>query len=245
MLSAHRRMSEALLTLTDAAVGYPGATVLAHVNLRLTRGSYTGLLGANGSGKSTLIKTILGILPLQAGRMELAAAGGRPPVLGYVPQRETLDDQYPLSALEVTLMGALGRVRAGRWLPRAERDWARDCLRQTAAEELAGRRFAHLSGGQKQRVLLARALAARPDFLLLDEPTAGIDAGSVEVVTGLLERLNREQGMTILMVNHDLHIVRRHAREVIWLHRGNLQAGPVAELLRADKVAEILELQIA
>jgi ABC-type Mn2+/Zn2+ transport system ATPase subunit len=234
-----------LVTLHDVSVGYGRHVVLSGLSLRLARGSYTALLGVNGSGKSTLLKSLIGLLPPLAGRIEFGSIQDRPPVIGYVPQRETLDENYPLSAFEVALMGVLGRVKPGRPVPRAEREWTRECLRATGAEATAAQAFAELSGGQKQRVLIARALATRPDFLVLDEPTAGIDAASSRVISELLDRLHREQGLTVLLVSHDVHTLRERVPEVIWLHRGRVLHGPAAALLTREKISEMLELELS
>jgi manganese/zinc/iron transport system ATP- binding protein len=237
-------MSEALLTLANLTIGYEGHPVLGPVNVKLERGSFTGLLGTNGSGKSTLIKTILGILPPLEGQALLTGPDGRAPVLGYVPQREALDPIFLLSSFEVVLMGACVRVKPGRFMGKAERDWARQCLRETGAEAFERKPFSQLSGGQRQRVLIARALAAKPDLLLLDEPTAGIDAAASQAILELLKHLHQERHMTILMVNHDLPAVRRTVQQVIWLHQGRVLFGPVAELLSREKIEEILELEL-
>ena len=166
------------------------------------------------------------------------------PVFGYVPQREALDSIFLLSSQEVVLMGACGRVKPGRFLGREEKDYAQKCLEEAGAGVLARRRFSELSGGQRQRVLIARALMARPDFLLLDEPTAGIDAAAAQAILELLGRLQRERALTILMVNHDLSAVRRAVESVIWLHQGKVLHGPVGELLSREKIEEIMELEL-
>jgi ABC-type Mn2+/Zn2+ transport system ATPase subunit len=222
------------------AVGYGRQIVLSDLDLTLDRGAFTGLAGANGSGKSTLLRTVLGILPPLAGRLEFVPRNGRAPVLGYVPQREALDDAFLVSCEEVVLMGACGRVGPGRFFPAAEKDWARQCLKQVEAADLSRRRFSELSGGQKQRVLIARALAARPDLLVLDEPTTGIDTVTTRAILELLRRLNAEHGLTILMVNHDLPAMRRYVSDVIWIYQGRLLRGPVTELLQREKVDELL-----
>jgi len=235
---------DSLLTLEHVAVGYGRHVVLPDVNLRLRRGSFTGLLGANGSGKSTLIKTILGIIPPLAGRMEFASAGVREHVLGYTPQRDSLDPIYLLSSFEVVLMGTCGRVGPGRRPSHAEKEWAHQCLRETGADQLSRKLFSQLSGGQKQRVLIARALAAKPDFLLLDEPTSGIDAAARQAIMELLRRIHEQQQPTILMASHDLPIVRTYVQHVIWLHQDNVLEGSVKELLTAEKIEEILNLEM-
>jgi ABC-type Mn2+/Zn2+ transport system ATPase subunit len=232
-----------LLKLDDVAVGYGRYIVLQGINLEVKRGSFTGLLGANGSGKSTLIKTVPGIIPLLGGRMEFASIDGRQPVFGYVPQRESLDPIFLLSSFEVVLMGTCGRVSAGRRFGIAEIDWAHHCLEETGVDVLSGKLFSELSGGQKQRVLIARSLAAKPDFLLLDEPTAGIDAAATQAIMDLLKRIHQQKQLTILMVNHDLPAVRQYAQNVIWLHQGKISQGAASDLLSRNKIEEILDLE--
>jgi len=237
-------IDDLLLTLDDVAVGYDRHIVLGKIQIRLRRGEFTGLLGANGSGKSTLIRTILGVLPPLEGRIRFNPIDGREPILGYVPQREALDSIFLLSSFEVVLMGVCGRVGPGRFLDKSEHEWARHCLEQTGAADLRGKRFSQLSGGQKQRVLIARALATSPDLLLLDEPTAGIDAAASQAIMELLRRIHGDQKITVLMVNHDLPTVRQYVQQVIWLHEGKVLQGTVGELLTRDKIEEILKLEL-
>jgi ABC-type Mn2+/Zn2+ transport system ATPase subunit len=233
-----------VLSLEHVAVGYGRRVVLPDVNLSLARGSFTGLLGANGSGKSTLLKAVLGIIPSLGGRIVLNPVAGRPPVLGYMPQRESLDPIYPLSSLEVVLMGVCGRVKPGFRIGSGERECAHQCLSETGADQLSRKLFSELSGGQKQRVLMARALATRPDILLLDEPTAGIDAAATKAIMELLEKIHDAGRQTIVMVSHDLSTVREHAKGVIWLHDGRVLHGAVSELLTLDKIEELLDLEL-
>jgi ABC-type Mn2+/Zn2+ transport system ATPase subunit len=235
---------DAVLTLKHVAVGYGRQVILPDVNLVLRRGSFTGLLGGNGSGKSTLIKTILGIIPPLSGEIEVASVDGRLPVLGYTPQKDSLDPIYLLSSFEVVLMGTYGRVRAAGRISREEKEWAHHCLQQTGADSLSRKLFSKLSGGQKQRVLIARALATKPDFLLLDEPTSGIDVAARQAIMDVLRRIHEQQQLTVLMASHDLPIVRTYVQHVIWLHHGKVLQGPVGELLSAEKIEEILDLEM-
>lgn len=216
--------------LTNAAVGYDGKPVLAGLTFVLPRGRFTAVVGENGSGKTTLLKTLAGILTVVAGRVELSGTHDALPVLGYVPQRDSLDSVWPLSAFEVALMGTYGRLAIGRSFTNAERDLTRECLAQTGAADLERKPFSVLSGGQKQRVLIARALATRPEVLLLDEPTAGIDPEATQAVMELLSRLHREQQLTILMVNHDLPLSRRHATDVLRVADGKVSFESVTKL---------------
>ncbi|MBM3839553.1 MAG: metal ABC transporter ATP-binding protein [Verrucomicrobia bacterium] len=235
---------DAFLTLEGLAVGYGRQPVLENVNLRFPQGCFYGLLGANGSGKSTLIRTLLGIIPPLSGRMVFRPMNGLHPVLGYVPQRESLDPIFLLSSYEVVLMGVCGRVGPGRFIDKSERAWAHQCLEQTGAADLSGKQFSELSGGQKQRVLIARALATKPDFLLLDEPTSGIDVAVKQSIMELLQRIHAEQRQTILMASHDLPVVRQYIPHVIWLRPGQILEGPAAELLARDQMEALLELEM-
>lgn len=241
-----KEADDSTLILDRVAIGYDRHAVLPEVTLRLARGGFTGLLGANGSGKSTLIRTILGIIPPVQGRVEFPCVPGqnREPVLGYVPQRESLDPIYLLSAFEVVLMGVCGRVGPARRISANERAWARQCLDQTGAAELTRKQFSELSGGQKQRVLIARALAAKPDFLLLDEPTSGIDVTAKQAIMDLLKRIHQEQCLTILMASHDLPVVRQSVHHVVWLRGGIVEEGPVAQLLSRERMESMLDLEM-
>jgi ABC-type Mn2+/Zn2+ transport system ATPase subunit len=204
-----------------------------------------GLLGANGSGKTTLLKTFLGILPPLQGSVVYHPIQGRDPLLGYVPQREALDTVFLFTAFEVALMGVCGRVGPGRFIGRHEREWVGHCLSEAGAADLTRQRFSALSGGQKQRVLIARALAGKPDFLLLDEPTTGLDGAAMEAIIGLLQHIHRERNLTMLMVSHDLPTVRRCVQEVIWLRDGKAIQGRVEELLTRENVERALGLEFS
>jgi manganese/zinc/iron transport system ATP- binding protein len=233
-----------LLVLDNLAVGYGSKVILDRVNVSIPRGGFVGLVGPNGSGKTTLLKTVLGILPPLGGNIHFRNIDGRAPVPGYVPQRESLDSIYLLSGFEVALMGTYGRVKPGRGIGRPEREWTNQCLAATGVTEVARQRYSELSGGQRQRVLIARALATKPDLLVLDEPIAGIDATASHTIMELLRDIHAKQGMTILMVNHDLAVVRRYAQSVIWLHSGRADFGPVSQLLTRERIAGILNLEI-
>lgn len=237
-------MNDPILALDQVAVGYGGRAILSGISLAIARGSFTALVGANGSGKTTLLKTLIGVLPPLAGQLKFNATSGGRLAVGYVPQREALDPMFLLSGYEVALMGCFGRVPPGPFLPKAEREWTRECLRRVGASDLQSRRFSQLSGGQKQRVLIARALAVRPDLLVLDEPTAGIDAAATQAILEVLRQLHREEPLTILMVSHDLHELRQVAERVIWLQRGRVLQGTVHDLLSPEHIQHMLELQM-
>ncbi|RJX28773.1 MAG: ABC transporter ATP-binding protein [Desulfarculus sp.] len=209
----------ALIALDRVSFGYNGHPVLSEVSLEVAAGEFLALVGPNGGGKTTLLKLILGLLMPQQGRVLVF---GRPPAkargrMGYLPQHAYLDPSFPVTVLEVVLMGRLGpRAGLGLW-SRGDRQAALQALEQVQAAHLAGRGFAELSGGQRQRVLIARALAASPELLLLDEPTAGVDPRGEEDVLGLLAAL--QPRVTVLMVTHDLHFVSAYVNQVVCVNR--------------------------
>ena len=212
-------MSGALLQTKSASFGYSGRTVVQDVTLEVQPGEFVALVGPNGSGKTTLLRGLLGFVPLLAGRIDR-----RPGLrVGYVPQREGLDPLYPLSALDVALLGTFGDVKPWRRSGAAGIARAEAALRVCRADPLARRRFADLSGGQRQRVLIARALAVEPDLLLLDEPTAGVDAETSESIVATLDELRRTHKLAIWMVSHDLEPLRLRVDQLAKVERGRLQ----------------------
>ena len=233
-------MTEKLIAFDNLAIGYERRPVMSGISLSIARSSFTAILGANGSGKSTLLKTLLGIQAPVAGEIRFEGQ----PVFGYVPQSVELDTLYPLTGFDVALMGVYGRIRPGGFLPRHEQDFVHECLRATAADAFARKKFSQLSGGQKQRVLIARALATKPDILVLDEPTAGVDAAATHALLEFISQIHEERKLTILLVTHDLPLVRKHAEQVIWLHEGKILHGTVSELLTPARMAEIFEIEI-
>jgi ABC-type Mn2+/Zn2+ transport system ATPase subunit len=235
-------MNEALITLDNLSIGYNGQPVLSGISVSIACASFTAILGANGSGKSTLLKTLLGLLPPLAGRIDTASSTDAPLVFGYVPQSNQFDPIYLLTGFDVALMGTYGRVRPGRFIPSSERAFTRECLQVVGAEEFAHQRFAKLSGGQKQRVLIARALVTRPDVLVLDEPTAGVDITATRAVLEFISQIRQEKQITILLATHDFTVVRHHAQQVLWFHQGKMHHGTAAELLNLKSLAEIFEL---
>jgi ABC-type Mn2+/Zn2+ transport system ATPase subunit len=226
-----------LLRLLDISIGYNGAPVLEHIDLEIARGTFVAVIGPNGSGKSTLLKAIVGILPVSRGRIEFP--DGKPR-FGYVPQRDTLDPLYPLTVKEVVLMGTYGMLGPTSLIRKPQRERAMQALLEVRAENLESRLFAELSGGERQRVLIARALASNPECLVLDEPVAGVDLPTTEVIMDLAQALNTTQGLTVVMVNHHILSLRGRAQEIIWIVNGRAVCGPASVLLTRGKIEDML-----
>lgn len=238
-------MHEAVIQAQDLSIGYDHRPVLSGISLAIMRGSFSALLGTNGSGKSTLLKTILGLQSPLSGRLEIHAIAGTPVVFGYVPQTTVMDPLYPVTALEVALMGVYGRVGPGRRVPELEKEFTRECLRATGALEFTEKRFSELSGGQKQRVLIARALATKATVLVLDEPTSSLDATATQSLLEFIVKIHSERKLTTILVSHDLALIRKHAQQIIWLHQGKVLQGAASELLTPQRMAEIFELEMS
>ncbi|MCE9616393.1 MAG: ATP-binding cassette domain-containing protein [Lentisphaerae bacterium] len=204
------------VSLRDAALGYRGCPpVLASVTLVIREGEFIVIGGANGGGKSTLLKTLAGLLPVLSGTLELAGVR-----FGYVPQQAAIEPPLPVTALELVQLGASAVFPHGRRFRRQELDRHRQCLRDCEAEDLAPRVFGELSGGQRQRVLMARALAIQPDVLLLDEPTAGVDRVTQQIMGDLLGRLNRTRRLTVVLVTHERKPFDAHATRCLQVGDG-------------------------
>ncbi|HVC09215.1 MAG TPA: ABC transporter ATP-binding protein [Elusimicrobiota bacterium] len=232
-------MPAELLHAKGLSVGYGAHAVLHGINFSIERGDFMGVMGPNGAGKTTLLKTFLGLLKPLAGKIELTGAGGGRPLFGYVPQRESLDLHYPLTSLEVALMGRFGRIGILRRPGAADLRIARACLRQTHMDAYADKPYRKLSGGQKQRVLISRALASEPEILLLDEPTNGMDINSEKAIMELLTELQKEKGTTVVFVTHLMSTIERYARRVALItFQGKLLVGAKSEMLAPEVLAE-------
>ena len=237
-------MSTPLLALRDVSLGYEGRPVLQHVAFEVEEGEFLALLGPNGAGKSTLLRGILGLVPTLGGRIEHGFDRKESPP-GYVPQRDALDPIFPLTSSEVVLMGTYARLGPLHPVGRRERHVAAIALEQVGLIGIADAPFWALSGGQKQRVLIARALAAEPRVLLLDEPTAGVDPGAAAAIMDVISRLNREHGMTVVLVTHQLRQARPLVRSVIWVENGTAEKGPTGTMLSAERIAEVFGAGVA
>ena len=212
-----------LVEASELSVGYDGKPALEQVDFAVAAGESVCVLGPNGGGKTTLFRGLIGELPPLRGRVRVE---GRP---AYVAQTDRTRLDFPVSALDVALMGTLARGRW--WLPaaRADREMARGALRRVGLDQMAGASFGELSGGQRQRVLLARALVQDARVLLLDEPLSGVDPTSAERITRLLGVL-REEGRAVLVSTHDVDSARGFDR-VLCLNRRQVAFGPPAETL--------------
>lgn len=208
------------IEVEQVSFSYGGpAPALEDVTFTITQGDFVSIIGPNGGGKTTLLRLLLGLLPPSSGRISVL---GHSPVearrfVGYMPQHVQLDPQFPVSVLDVVLMGRLGHAPTLGPFRADDREAAMEALREVGIADLSRRSFAALSGGQRQRVLIARALACHPRLLMLDEPTANLDIGVQDDFHQLLRDMNRS--LTLLMVSHDVGFVASMVKTVVCVNR--------------------------
>lgn len=240
-------MSEPLIDIRDATFGYGRIVVLQNVRFRLAAGDFVGLVGPNGAGKTTLLRGLLGLVRPRRGERRIS-----PPervadlVFGYVPQEKAVDPFFPLSVLDVVLMGRYRVLRPGRRPTLLDRRTALTCLGYVQLEHLASTSFQELSGGQKQRVLLARALAAEPQVLVLDEPTSAMDLAAEKRLMAVIREQHEAQGLTVVLATHDLNLIGCYASKIAIVVKGEVISGAPQELLETRHLSEVygVDLQV-
>ena len=225
-----------LLALRGAAIGHHHRAILTGIDLDLAPDDFLALVGPNGGGKTTLLHSLLGTLALIAGARTSRAAR-----IGYVPQRDQVDPIWPLTAGEVVLMGRTHALGPFRRPGPADHSAVRAALARVGIEELHGRRYGELSGGQRQRTLIARALAAEPELLAVDEPTNGMDPAAELATMDVLRDLHDVGGLAVVMVTHRLDAVANHARRLAFVDKdaGLFRVGPLDEMLRPEALSAL------
>lgn len=233
-----------LVRFDDVALGYGGVPVIERLSFAVGEGDFFGIVGPNGAGKSTILKALLGILRPEAGRVVYEAEVHRELRFGYVPQRHTLDDIYPLTVRTIVRMGRYAGAGLLRG-PGPEGERAVDqALEAIDIAGLAERRYGELSGGQRQRALIARALATGANFLVLDEPTDGMDLKSTHAILGLMRELNRNERLTVVFVSHQLNEVANYVDRLLLIDEGRYDWGPVAEVLTAEHLERVYDVPV-
>jgi manganese/zinc/iron transport system ATP- binding protein len=219
------------ILVEDLTVAYRDTPVLWDVDLAVNEGSLMAVVGPNGAGKSTLIKAIIGLIRPSAGRVLVY---GQPyakqrKLVAYVPQRSSVDWDFPTNVLDLVTMGRYGALGWGRRPGAHERAQAQAALEQVGMEQFTGRQISQLSGGQQQRAFLARALVQDARVYLMDEPFQGVDATTERAIVNVLQDLKRA-GRTVLVVHHDLETVPSYFDQVLLLNVRAVASGPVAEV---------------
>ncbi len=234
-----QQVSNPALEVHDLTVSYHKKPVLWGVDLTIPKGVLVGIIGPNGAGKSTLIKAAMGLVPASSGHVHIF---GRPldevrNLVSYVPQRESVDWDFPASVFDVVLMGRYAKLGLFQRPRRSDKEIALDCLRKVGMEALKDRQISQLSGGQQQRVFLARALAQKADIYFMDEPFVGVDAATEASIIELLREM-RSEGKTVLVVHHDLQSASKYFDWIVLLNMRLVASGKTSEVFTADLLTQ-------
>lgn len=231
---------ETAIEVEGLNVNYGKTPILWDLNFQVPRGLLVGIIGPNGAGKSTLLKTCLGLVKPLSGKITLlgALASEVRQKVAYVPQRESVDWDFPITAKEVVLMGRYGRLGLFGRIRRADHEAAEAALEVVGMAPYADRQISELSGGQQQRLFIARALVQNADLILLDEPFAGVDLATEKAIIEILKR-QKQAGKTILIVHHDLPTVEEYFDWTLLLHTRLLACGPVKEVFHRENLLKI------
>ncbi|MCM3189980.1 manganese ABC transporter ATP-binding protein MntB [Bacillus subtilis] len=223
--------------LDNVTVAYHKKPVLQDISLQVPEGKLIGIIGPNGAGKSTLIKTILGLVPRASGDISIYGKDYKDQRtrIGYVPQRGSVDWDFPTSALDVVLMGRYGRIGLLKRPKKADVEMAKAALAKVGMLDYAKRQISQLSGGQQQRVFLARALCQNADIYFMDEPFAGVDAATERAIMTLLAEL-KEKGKTVLVVHHDLQTAEDYFDWILLLHLRKIAFGPAENVFTIENL---------
>lgn len=251
-IAGHTAQSAPIVRFAHSSVGLGGHTIWHDVSFDVRSGEFIAILGPNGAGKSTLLKVVLGLLPLDEGRVVVL---GRPPhrgnrAIGYLPQRRVFDTDVRIRGRDLVRLGIDG-TRWGVPMPGLRRLWggdrrARDEERRVAevialvnATAYANRPIGEMSGGEQQRLLIAQALATGPKLLLLDEPLDGLDLPNQQAVSAIIQKISRDQGVTVLVVAHDINPILPYVDRVLYIARGQAIIGTPDEVITTETLSHL------
>ncbi|MEC4684909.1 MAG: metal ABC transporter ATP-binding protein [Nitrospirota bacterium] len=234
------------IVFDNVTLGYIEKPVLRDISLDIFRGESIGIIGPNGCGKTTLLKSLVGLIKPLGGSIKIF---GQPVMtarrqIGYVPQRETLDISYPATVFDMVIMGRYAKIGLFRRPKDLDRKRTEQAIADVGLTELMHVPIAHLSGGQRQRVLIARALSADPEVLLLDEPTAAVDVRAQREIVALLKTLHKERNLTIFLVTHDVNLVYSMVDRIIFMADGEVLIGTPEEMLTQEKLQRIYNANV-
>lgn len=223
----------ALIECKNISLSYENISVVQNLSFCVNKGDFLCIVGENGSGKSTLMKAILGLKSVSSGEI-VFESGMSNADIGYLPQQSQAQKDFPASVYEVVLSGCLAEKRGHIFFPKALKQKANDNLKRLDIYPLKNQCYRELSGGQQQRVLLARALCATEKLILLDEPVTGLDPVVTVDFYNLIEKLNREEKMTVIMVSHDLIYAANKATHILHMKKNGAFFGTAAEYVKSD-----------
>lgn len=211
-----------LIECKEVCVNYGSFEACKNVSFEINSGDYVCIVGANGSGKTTIVKAVLGLTPIKSGSILRNQLG-----IGYLPQKNSIQRDFPASVKEVVLSGCLERGRL--FYNRKDKENAMAQIKKLGLEPIVNRTFSDLSGGQQQRVLLARALCAAKELLVLDEPVTGLDPVVTDDLYSIIRKLNQEEKLAVLMVSHDVHRAVQNATHILHMNNSPLYFGTASD----------------
>ncbi len=243
-------MSKPIIQFSKASFGFPGRIALEEITLDIMEGEFIGIIGPNGSGKTTLLRALLGLIPPVSGQVQIFDCACEKlrchhrARIGYLPQKDRVDEDFPVTVFEAVLMGRFSSIGLLRRPSRTDDEIARHALEEVGMAEFAEASLGHLSGGQQQRVFIARALAQQPQVLLLDEPTTGVDMPTQQTILELIKKLHETLRLTILLVTHDINMIVPFVNRLALLKTKLYAAAPPQEVLTKEILSQVYGKQI-
>ena len=238
-------MTHPIIRFDHATFGFPGIVALEDISLTIPESEFVGVIGPNGSGKTTLCRAVLGLMAPLSGTLRVLDCACEElrchhrALIGYLPQKGMIDRNFPVTVLEAAMMGRYGALGLFRRPSQKDRDIARQALAQVGMDHHRDSALGALSGGQQQRVFIARALAQQPRILLLDEPTTGLDLTAQHSVVELIQQLHHELKLTILMITHDINMIRSRVDRLVLLKTKLFAEGPPQEVLKPEILSQV------
>jgi len=227
------KLNKEIVNFQNVVIGYGKKIIAENISMKIYENDFVGLVGPNGAGKTTLLHTLLGIIKPLAG--EITKDEFR---FGYVPQRDTVQPLLPYSVYDVVMMGRYSLMKTFETPSKKDKLIIEECLGKVGISYLAKEHYNNLSGGQRQRTLIARALAVKPDILILDEPTNGMDTPSHHSLLNLINQLHENKHLTIILVSHLLSDVANGVKKLILLEKNYFQFGNIEEVLSEENLKE-------
>ncbi|PWU04317.1 MAG: manganese ABC transporter ATP-binding protein [Verrucomicrobia bacterium] len=225
------------LVIEHLSASYDRNPVISDINLKIPAGNIVGIVGPNGAGKSTLIKAVMGLIPQYSGKIYVFGQPFKKALkhVGYMPQRENIDWDFPVNVYDVVMMGRYQKLGLFRTPGKKDREIVEACIEKVDLTEFKERQISDLSGGQQQRVFLARALAQESDLYFMDEPFAGVDAKTERAIMAVLQEL-RNQGKTLIVIHHDLATVKDHFDYIVLINHKIIADGPIKEVFTLENL---------
>ncbi len=243
-------MTKPIIRFSHATFGFPNVIALEDISLDIAEGEFIGVIGPNGSGKTTLCRAVLGLMRPLGGSLQIFDCACEQlrchhrARIGYLPQKGRMDPNFPITVLEAVLMGRYGALGLFRRAGSKDQEIALEALANVGMADFRDTMLGHLSGGQQQRVFIARALAQQPQVLLLDEPTTGLDITAQHSILDLIHRLHRDLGLTVLLITHDINMIRTHVDRLVLLKTRLYAAGTPEVVLKPDLLQAVYGKQV-